>query len=1069
MTTKLVRATFSLGLAAFVLLIAAGTGWTQVTTGDIRGRVIDTGQQPIEGVQISVTDTRTNTTTGTITNAAGRYVVRFLRPGGPYTVSAQSIGYRTMGRTGVAVTLSQAQTVDFQLETSAVEVAPLTVAVEGTDAVISRTHTGAQTTVGQKEIQDFPTFERQLTDFAILSPYSNSVEGAPSIAGQNNRYNNIQIDGAVNNDVFGLADSGVPGGQARAKPISLLAIEELQILVSPFDVRQGYFSGGLLNAVTKSGGDTWKGSAFGQGSNNNLVVPFEGTTLGDFDDTQFGAEFGGPIIPGKLFFYGAGEGQITASPTDEGVSPGTSTELDPTFGFSPAEAAELAGIMQDVYGVAGGTTGTISLDNPRTNIFARLDIYPSEKHRIVARWNYSRARDVLPPFRETFSFATSTNVGPFLSNTNSVVLNWFGNFGEKWNNELLLNFETVRDKRDPLVRWGQIEVEVTDNTLVTGAERFSHFNQLDQDVFQLTDNLTGLFGSHEITFGTANQFWSFFNAFQPCSLGCWDFDSLDDLAANNPSNYVRRVGLFGGSGPEDLNAEFSAFQLGFYAQDTWTVSDAFTLNYGLRVDIPILPDQPLENTDFEDKFGFPNNEVPSGNILWQPRVGFNWQSDADNVTQIRGGAGIFAGRAPYVWISNAYGNAGQVADLTCGGDLAPDFTTSGSPTECAGAGGSVSAVARVNTLDTDLKFPTDFKATLGIDQQFAGFLGSFELLYTSSINSIFFEETNLIPSNGTDPVDGRPTFGTPSADRCGSRGGCFVDNRLVPQSEGFAQTVNLTNRSGDNALLLVFSLTRNFSDWLAFRGSYTYSDVNDQQGLFSSQATSNYGRTAIGGDPNNPVRTTSSFERKGKVVISATGEWEFGAGFIFQVSPQYFGQSGSPISYVTRGDPNGDGYRDAAISRDNDLIYIPTSINEITWDSPQDAADYQAFISANACVAGQAGSIMARNSCLAPWANRFDMRMLFGIPLGRKAGGALSRLDLYLDVTNLFNWAFEEPSNIDRGLEVLRVTGRANDADTGPLVLEYRGPSEADDYSFARIRTNASATAWQLGVRYTFF
>ncbi|MEJ2341317.1 MAG: carboxypeptidase regulatory-like domain-containing protein [Gemmatimonadales bacterium] len=594
MTTKLVRATLSLGLAAFVLLIAAGTGWTQVTTGDIRGRVLDTGQQPIEGVQISVTDTRTNTTTGTITNADGRYTVRFLRPGGPFTVTAQSIGYRTVSRTGVAVTLSQAASVDFQLETSAVEVAPLTVAVAGTDAVISKTHTGAQTTVGQKEITDFPTFERQLNEYAILSPYSNVVEGQPSIAGQNNRYNNIQIDGAVNNDVFGLADSGVPGGQARAKPISLLAVEEIQILVSPFDVRQGYFSGGLLNAVTKSGGDTWKGSAFGQGSNNSLVVPFEGTSLGDFDDTQFGAELGGPIIPGKLFFYGAGEGQITTSPTDEGVNLGTSTTPDPEFGFSPAEATEFAAIMEQVYGVDAGTTATISLDNPRTNIFARFDIYPSDKHRIVARWNYSRARDVLPPFRESFSYATSSNIAPFLSNTNSVVLNWFGNFSEKWNNELLINFETVRDNRDPDVDWGQVEVDVTNNTLVAGAERFSQVNLLNQDVFQLTDNVTGIFGSHEITFGTSNQFWSFTNDFQPASIGVWTFDSLDDLAANNPSSYVRRVPLLGAS-PEDLVSEFSAYQLGFYFQDGWTVSDAFTLNYGLRVDIPILPDKPFTN------------------------------------------------------------------------------------------------------------------------------------------------------------------------------------------------------------------------------------------------------------------------------------------------------------------------------------------------------------------------------------------------------------------------------------------------------------------------------------------
>ncbi len=1061
MNTRIVRTAFALGLAAVAALGAAGTGWAQVTTGDIRGRVIDTGLQPLDGVQIVVTDTRTNTTMGTITNADGRYMVPHLRPGGPYTVTAQSIGYRTVNRAGVAVTLSQSASVNFQLETSAVEVAPLTVSVTGTDAVISKTHTGAQTSVGRKEIQDFPTFERQITDFAILSPYANVVEGAPSIAGQNNRYNNIQIDGAVNNDVFGLADSGVPGGQASAKPISLLAVEELQILVSPFDVRQGYFSGGLLNVVTKSGGGTWKGSAFGQGSNNSLVIPFEGTTLGEFDDTQFGAELGGPIIPGKLFFYGAGEAQISSFPTDEGVTPGPSTEPDATFRFSPAEAAELARIMNDVYGVPGGTTAIISLDNPRTNLFARFDIYPSEKHRIVARWNYSRARDLLPPFRRTFSFATSTNVAPFLSNTNSVVLNWFGNFGEKWNNELLLNFETVRDKRDPIVDWGVVEVDVTGNTLVTGAERFSHFNQLDQDVFQLTDNLTGLFGDHEVTFGTSNQIWSFFNAFQPCSIGCWEFNSLDDLEANNPSTYVRRVALLGAT-PEELNAEFSAFQLGFYAQDSWTVSDAFTLTYGLRVDIPILPDKPLENPQFEDDFGFPNNTVPSGNLLWQPRVGFNWQSGSANVTQIRGGAGIFSGRAPYVWISNAYGNAGQVADLTCRGAEAPLFDPSGpGPTSCVGEGST--PTPRINTLDPDLKFPTDFKATIAVDQQFGGFVGTFELLYTYAIDAIFFEDINLIEADGTLPVDGRPTYGDPIADGCGSSGECYVNNRL---SDNFAQTVNLTNRSGDNALVLVFGLTRSFSDWLAFRGSYTYSDVNDLQGLFSSQATSNLGRNPIGDDLNDPGRTTSSFERKHKAVISATGEWEFGAGFVLQVTPQYFGQSGSPVSYTTDGDVNGDGYRDRVISRPNDLAYIPNNVNEYVWERPEtQPQEFAGFIAANPCVAKQAGSVFKRNSCTAPWASRFDMRVLFGIPFGRN----FSRLDLYADVRNLFNSSFNEPSDIDRGQEILEIRGRVNNDPNGAYIMRYKGPTEEDGFSIFEPRTNLSATQWQLGVRWTFF
>ena len=1062
MSTRIVRMAFALGLAAIAALGAAGTGWAQVTTGDIRGRVTDTGGQPLDGVQIVVTDTRTNTTMGTLTNTDGRYIVPHLRPGGPYTVTAQSIGYRTITRAGVAVNISQSETVNFALEQTAVEVEALTVSVAATDAVISKSHTGAQTTINEDEIQSFPTFARQINDFAKLSPYSNTIEGAPSIGGQNNRFNNLQIDGAVNNDVFGLADSGVPGGQASAKPISLEAIEEIQILVSPFDVRQGYFTGGLLNAVTKSGTNEWKGSAFGQFSNESLIIPFEGTQIGDFDNSQFGASLGGPIIPGKLFFFGAGEGQINSRPTDEGVNPGTSTEPDPSFGFTPAEATEFATIMNQVYGVEAGTTATISLDNPRTNLFARLDFYPNDKHRIVARWNYSRANAVLPPFRETFSFALSSNIAPFLSNTNSVVVNWFANFSEKWNNELLLNFETIRDKRDPIVPWGVLEVDVTGNTLVAGAERFSHFNQLDQDVFQITNNLTGIFGNHEITFGTSNQFYDFFNAFQPCSIGCWFFNSLDDLAANIPDSYIRRVALLGAS-PQELNAEFNAIQLAFYAQDNWTVTDQFTLNFGLRVDIPILPDDPINNPAVEQAFGISTSTVGSGNLLWQPRLGFNWQSTGRHVTQIRGGAGIFAGRAPYVWISNAYGNAGQVGDLECEGPAAPLFDPSGpGPTSCVGAGGSL-PIARINTVDPDFKFPQDFKATLGIDQEFAGFVGTLEFLYTYAIESVFLEEINLVSNPSPDPSQGgRPVFGDPAASSCGSRGGCFTNSRI---DDDFRQVVNLTNLDGDRSFIVVAGVERQFAEWLRFRGSYTFSDVEDRQGFFSSQATSNFGRNPIGGDPNLPERVTSSFQRRDKVLLSATGQWEFGSGFLVQVTPLYSGQSGAPISYVTRGDPNGDGFRDPVISRDNDLIYIPNNISELTFTNPDEAAQFAAFVAGNPCLSEQAGQIMKRNSCDAPWANRFDLRLLFGIPVG----GRRSRIDFWVDATNLFNSAFEEPSNIDRGLEVLRVTGRANDDPNGDLVLDYRGPSADDDFSFSRVRTNASATQWQLGVRWTFF
>jgi hypothetical protein len=1069
MQKLLSRTTLGGALGLVAILLFAPLLQAQVVTSEIRGTVIDQNGQPIAGAQVSVTDTRTNVTRGALTNENGRYFVAQLQPGGPFTVRVQIIGYGPQGRTGINITLSQAETVNFQLQQTAVQVEELTVAVVGDDAVFSAGKTGQSTTIGQGEIETFPTITRSLMDLTLLSPYANQFENAPSIAGKANRLNNIQIDGAVNNDVFGVGESGTPGGQGNAKPITLEAIEEFQILVAPFDVRHSNFSGGLVNAVTKAGTNNWEFSGFGTFTNEAFVSDLTDSSgdpleFGEFNDTQFGGTLGGPLVRDKVFFFGAFEAQIFDNPF-QGFEAGVGNDFSDGLGIDAADASAIADVFQNTYGIDPGTTGALSVKNPRTNAFGRLDFQLGENNRLVVRHNYSRARNELSCNRGGFGeYCFTSNLAPFLTITNSTVAQLFTQLSDRWENEVLLNLEFINDERDPAVPYGQVTVEAPSFDFLVGAERFSQANSLDQTIFQFTDNLTGRFGDHRITFGTHNEFYSFENLFEPGLLGLWTFDSIGDLQSNTPSRYVKRVPAPGVE-EADLPAKFDVFQLAFYAQDEWTVNDNLTLNFGLRAEIPILPDDPRLNSEFANAFGFSNTIVPSGNILWQPRFGFNYQTGEEYRTQFRGGVGLFAGRSPFVWISNAYGNTGiQSVDLSCSGSDAPGFNPDGpAPTTCVGGGGAGGAAQPIiNVVDENFKFPLDLKFSAGIDRELpGGFDVTVEVLYSKAIEEVFFEDINLVESTGVDPVEGRPYFGTPTASGCGSRGGCF-DNNLA--DDDFRNVVNLTNRSDSEALLLTFELQRQFSDWLRFRSSYTWANVQDLQVQQSSQATSNFGRNPIRGDPNNPEKADSNYEVENKIVLAATAQWDWGEKAYFQISPTYFGQSGLPYSYVVRGDPNGDNYRNPVISRDNDLIYIPSSISELAFTSPEEAADYDALINSDECLSSQRGSLMRRNSCRNPWNSSLDINFVVGIPTPGRG-----QLEVYGVLLNLLESELFQ-SRVDRGIEVLRVTGREGDADNGRFVYDYRGPQadssgNIDPFSTFSPQSNRRL---QIGARFRF-
>ena len=1067
--------------AVAILALSASGAWAQgVTTGSITGLVTGQDGRPLSGAQVTVVDTRTGGQTGGLTNDAGRYRVPFLQPGGPYVVRVQIIGYRPAEKQDVRVSLSAAEVVSFELEQTAVQVDPLTVTVESSP-IFSGSKTGQETTIPVEEIESFPTISRQITGLASLSPHVNLVEGAPSIAGQNNRFNNIQIDGSVNNDVFGLADSGIPGGQVNAKAISFEAIEEFQVLTAPFDVRHSNFTGGLINAVTKSGTNEWSGSAFGYHSNESFVGDLDGTEFGEFNDTQFGWTLGGPIIRDKLFLFTNGEFEINSAPTNPPFVPlgGAIDAGAEEANLHPDSAARFVSVLSGFGFDDAGTSEQISIDNPRTNLFGRLDWNISENHRAAFRWNYSRARQDGSPFRTNFTYALTSNGFDFKSVTNSWVAQLFSNLGS-FDNELLVSLETIRDDRDPVVPWPAVVVgvqsdfgggDIRTTEVVAGAEEFSQLNVLNQDVFQLTDNLSRTMGDHTFTVGTHNELFSFSNGFVPQFIGRYEFDSLADLEANNPSGYVLNVPIGGFDG----FAEWSTMSVGLYAQDQWHLNEQLNLTLGLRADIPLFFDEPRANPAFEQAFGFSTESTPGGNISWQPRAGFNWNSLAEYQTQVRGGVGLFSGRPPYVWLSNAFSNTGaDLAILFCDQGagipaLDPANYPGSPPSQCLDGTMASSDVTFINVTDEDFNLPLDLKISLGVDRELpGGWSVSLEGLYTKAVEQVFFRELNIPqePIGFDDSQGGRPLFGTPTESG-------FAPQR--PEAE-FAHVMQVTNASDNRALLLSGSVNRSLGDWLSARGSYTWSDVEDLQSLFSSQATSNYGRTPIRGNPNDPELATSAFEVKHKIVLSATGEFDLGGGFDVAVTPQYFGNSGPAYSYIAREDLNGDGYRSSApsISRDNDLIYVPMDVDaEYSFRNPADAAAFEDLISEEGCLGEQRGSLMKRNSCRSPFQSSVNLRLVVGLP-GVWARG---KAEIVADVFNIFGTEITRPSNIDRGVEVLRLRGRDGDGDgvadpdpNGALLFDYTGPRRDDDGNLDPFSTldRQSRRAFQLGLRYRF-
>jgi len=1049
-TRRLTRFITALGLVLGAV-VATDANAQGITTGGITGFVTDSAGNPLENVQLSITNRTTGVTANATSRAAGRYSLSSLEVGGPYTLEARRIGFAPYTKSNIFIQLSQQDRLDVKMSAQAVTLSQLEIRAT-TGEIIAPTNTGTKTTVSQQALERSATTTRNLVDFTRAAPQVSSSGPGFSGGGMSNRMNNVQIDGATERDVFGLGSTGQPGGQISAKAISIDAIKEYQILLAPYDVRQGNFGGLLLNAVTKSGTNDFHGSLFSYYRNQDYGRDVPVLRATEFSRKQTGFSFGGPIVKDRLHFFTANEWTRESTPVSGpyfGQTEGTGITA---FGFSQAEVSRFEAAYKAKTGSPDpGTAGIVNTPTPMDNIFGRVDFAINGTNRLVARFNYTDA--INDNRRQTGRSTTrgiyTSNMHSIASNKKAPVIQLFSNFKNGLSNEAFAGATWVRDRRLPKTTFPQVTINFSGNrAILAGADQFSQGNELDADTYEFTDNLTIPRGNHSFVVGTRNEYVKIRNLFTQSSYGVWTFDSTGAFEQNRASGFRRAFIL-----SNDGNVYFDALQSAIYAQDTWTATPKLTLTLGVRGDISNFLTDNKYNPAIDSAYG--KHETPTGAFQFSPRLGFNFDVTGDQINQVRGGIGLFVGTPPYVWLENAYAQNGQIITfLQCGAGFnnaanpAPVFDVDPNKyTTCANGQGT-KPVGDVSFLDKGLKFPQPMRANLAFDRVLPfNMVATIEGLYSRTLNQLFFVNRNLKGPVTTD-AHGRTMYGTIATTgvSAATRPDQVVANGGTAR---FSTAIDVENQNKDYAFNLTGQLRKRYSNGWEALLAYNYGRARDVQSFTSSTHISNwqFGRTLFGSQENTGDPTVSLFDQPHKFTgfVTKTLGWgrliksSWASGLATDITLGYIGVSGSPHDYIYggssgRGDLNADGVQG------NDLIYVPmdaTNANEIrfaplaasvgdTLSAANQAAFLNQLIDGNECLSKARGKILTRNSCRLPWSNTFDLTLRQNIPLVRNEQRVAVQLDIF-NFGNLLNkkWGQQQVSSYSSNSNVPLLTHTA--------------------------------------------
>ncbi len=987
-------------LTAGVILLATVWVNAQITTAAIGGEVTDANQEPVAGAVVTAVHKPSGSRYDAVTNAEGRYTIRGMRAGGPYEVEISSLGAENDLTDGIELSLGETFRHSVRLKKSFVQLDE--VVVTGRTGV-ENTRTGAAAVMTAAQIGRMPSITHGIADVIRLNPHVRvSNDGAMYFNGSNNRYNSFRIDGVPNNDAYGLADNGFNGGQAGTQPVSMETIEQLRISVAPFDVRRSGFTGGAIDAITKSGTNDFHGVVYGYGNNQRLIGGRYRLAGGGVSDEftrqyeyQAGITAGGPIVRDKLFFFAHYErsGKTYRNPYSIGAA------------ASMIDAAQAAAILQKLEETAAEqgvvyrgnlAAGDVSAKSDKAGI--KLDWNLSRRHKASLRWSLVSARQLNGASDASFLNASSFSYD-FVSETASFVVELQSRLSHKLSNECRASYVRVRDRREPggapfpMVQIGN----VGDGALNLGNDRSSMANRLDQDIWSVTDNLTWYVGKHALTLGTHNEFYRFSNLFIQDAYGSYFFSSPDDFYAGNIRQYRFAQANTEVTGNPRWAAAFGAGMLGFYAQDNFGVNRTLDLTLGIRIDIPLFFDTPAENAPFNEfmaskNLGYRTNSRLSSTPMLSPRIGFRWNIGARDEYIVRGGAGIFTGRIPFVWLSNNFANTGvqlstYVADNPAGLPLILDPTKQGQNTERLTAGGSQT----INVFDPDFVFPQELRADLAVDFRLGGIRWTAEAVWSKTLNDVFYQNIAVEPTGET-LGEIHPSLG-------------FDRRPMLRKTEG-AEAYNgiylLRNTNRGYAYSLSLSAERRFGFGLDIMASYTYSESKTSNNGTTSVAASNWQANYTAADPNVAETGYSPFRVPHRIHAALFYTKNWNAHHTTTVGLTYIGSSGIPYSVCYDGDPNGDGAY-------NDLIYIPTDAEvdrmhfRATTDftASQQQSNFKTWLAKDGYTKEHRGEYYRRNGGRKSFENHFDFHLAhrFGFRIGK----AMRGLELSLDIVNIGN------------------------------------------------------------------
>ncbi|HOE24607.1 MAG TPA: TonB-dependent receptor [Bacteroidales bacterium] len=1077
------------------LIIGSATLMGQVTTSSLTGTISDENGDPMAGATIVATHVPSGTVYGAIANSVGLYSIQGMRPGGPYTVNVTFIGYKTQSYTEITLLLGENTIMNSTMVPTTTEMTEITVVGYATSK-FSTTKTGAVTNISNTQIANLPTVSRSIMDVTRLSPYGGN---GMSFVGSDGRTANFTVDGANFNNNFGLS-SALPGG---GSPISLESIEELQVVIAPYDVRQTNFIGGGVNAITKSGTNTFKGSLYTFHRNENMRGdavygnPIAGARNID-RNTTYGFTFGGPLIKNKLFLFANGEMAKTPTVVNRWRA-STDGVADPDNYISRTTINDLRTVSDYVKSKYGYDTGSFTdfpADENNYKLLVRLDWNMTDKHRVALRYNYTKNLYWSSPnassmdggtrmsearmSQASMSYANSMYSMNNLVHSFSLDLN--SRLSDNLSNQFLATFSKLDDVRGStsnefpfidILKDGQAYLSL-------GYELFTWNNAVHNNVWNIKDELTYYSGNHKIIGGIAYEYKMADNAYMRNGTGYYRYRSLDDFLNEGTPEIVNLT--YGYDGESNPAARIRTNKIGIYGQDDWSVTPNFKLSYGLRIEglffnnDDLMTNKAIYDLNYSDRH-IDTGKWPTANLIVSPRVGFVWDAYGDKSLKLRGGTGLFAGNLPLVFFTNMPTNGGMVQyqaqinaanaakrgfsmDEFAGGlvtDASGQATTAalynrlislGYPSTISPEDGTVPSA--VNGVDPNFKMPQVWKTSLAVDYAFKTSFPlsvTLEGIFNKTINGVSISDWSIPDVGGFarfNGVDNRPVY--PAGYRTKTKAFVLENTKL-----GYGWSGNIT-------------INAQPAEWLNVMAAYAHTVAKDVTGMPGSAAESAFTYVPTVEGPNFIRLHNSQYNTPDRLVASLTAHDNSGNHFSL-IYESWLG--GANYSFMMLNDINSDGYN-------YDVIYVPTDAevqsNQFRFVSADDKTRFMDYVHANSYLKNRQGKYAEPYSVYSPWVHRIDFGYKHDFVFN--ANNTKHTLQLSLDlknVLNLFNseWGVAKYLNPAIGSEARILKFEGVDAEG---VATFSTPSAINGDTKTFTPSHSLGQCWYalIGVKYIF-